>query len=306
MIISQTTILADSTSSKEKNQIFAIWFLAENFAFGIGFLLAYLTFQNDATLNLELLLFAMKIAFVFLLIEFFLSLLVKDKYTVRSEEKQKEKDQMESQEEKKTFGYKLPVIVTLSGFIISLGAGISIIFLNRFFQIHYNLELGTIAFLSSIMIFITAFWGKAMGDIADKFGRIPSIVSTQLVATVLLFILSTYPPLFLGIATLLIRNAFMNASSPVTSALLTDNVPIYQRARWSSISSLGWTTLFSIGNIIGGRIIDLYDFNVAFFITATLYLIGTLILLLIKEEDTILTTPIIYKSDTITPFESSD
>ena len=96
----------------------------------------------------------------------------------------------------------------------------------------------------------------------------------------------------------------MNASSPVTSALLTDNVPINQRARWSSISSLGWTTLFSIGNVIGGRIIDLFDFNVAFFTTASLYLIGTLILLLIKEKDVVLTTSITYQSESISHFES--
>ncbi len=284
--ISQTTILADSTSSKEKNQIFSLFFLAENLAFGVGNIIAFITFQNDNTLNLNLLLLAVKIAFIFLLIEFLLSLLVKDKYLVERESQTIRDDKYSDNEVKKqSFSLKIPIIVTISGYIISLGAGISIIFLNRFFNLHYGLSLETIALISAVMIFFTGFWGKIMGDLADKYDRVSSIVGTQMVATFLLFILSLYPPLILGIITLLIRNAFMNASSPVNNALLTDNIPISQRARWSSLASLGWVLLFSLGNIIGGYIIDLFDFSVAFFITACLYLLGTLLLLLLKNEE---------------------
>lgn len=288
--ISTTTILADSTTSNEKNQIFSLFFLADNIAFGIGNLVAFIAFQNDSSLNLYTLLFALKIGFVFLLIEFFLSFLVKDKYLIETHAKNAIQQVQDTTNKvlttvSKNISKKIPIIVITSGYVISFGAGISIIFLNRFFQIHYNLSLQFIAFISAIMIFFTGIWGKIMGDLADKLGRVFSIVSSQLVATFLLFILSLYPPLILGVITLLIRNAFMNASSPVSSALLTDNIPVSQRARWTSLSSLGWAILFSLGNIIGGYIIDVYDFNVAFFTTACLYLIGTLLLLLIKKDD---------------------
>lgn len=283
MQISQTTILADSTTSKEKNQVFSLFFMAENLAFGVGNLFAFLTFQADNSLSIDLLLFVIKIAFIFLFIEFILSLFVRDKYSNGSgKEKKERKDSLIIE---KIFSFKIPVIVTISGFIISFGAGISIIFLNRFFNIHYGLGLDIIALLSAIMIFFTAFWGKIMGDLADKYGRIISIVGSQLIATSLLFVLSTYPPLFLGIITLLIRNAFMNASSPVSNALLTDNIPITQRARWTSVGTLGWTLFFSLGNALGGRIIDDFGFNYAFFITATLYFLGTLFLLFLKDDD---------------------
>ncbi|MHA2363556.1 MAG: MFS transporter [Candidatus Hodarchaeales archaeon] len=290
---SQTTIIADSTTSHQKNQIFAIYFLVENFAFGLGNIVAYFVFQNYGNeVALETLLIIIQIATVTIIIEFFISFKIRDYKSLTDQKSSPQTIDLNlesakvSEEDTRFINRKfffIPFIVTLSGYLVSFGAGISVIFFPIFFNEKYGLSLDFITLVFAVMIFVTGIWGKLMGDLADRYGRVKSIFVTQLLAVFLLYLLSTYPPLILAILTLLVRNAFMNAGLPVINALLTDNVPKLHRARWSALNVIGWTILFGLGNVLGGRIIDLLDYWAAFFTTATLYLLGILILLLIKE-----------------------
>ena len=66
-----------------------------------------------------------------------------------------------------------------------------------------------------------------------------------------------------------------------------DLLPSNQRATFSAIDSLAFTAFNSASQPIGGVILDRYsqpfNFQLAFSVTGSIYLIGTLALLFIKE-----------------------
>ena len=301
IMANQTAIIADSTTSIEKNKVFSFLFLFNNLFSGIGNIIVYFIFTlNTNTVNISTLLIIFRIGAYLSIIELGLSFLIRDSKSLKETSNNKSLGAINGFNSINTSIYTtntkvysffskelfyLPFIVTLSGYIIALGAGVSIIFLQIFFINHYGVDPGFLSLVFALMIFFTAFWGKIMGDMADRIGRIKTIILTQLFATGLLYLLATYPPLIFAFITLIVRNAFMNGSSPINNALITDNVPKNFRGRWVALQGLGWGLFYSIGNIIGGVMIDTYGFWAAFLITATLYLIGTVLFVIIKEPN---------------------
>ena len=297
----QTAIIADSTTSIEKNRIFSLLFLFNNLFSGVGNIIVFFIFTiYTNAVNTSTLLIIFRIGACLSIVQLMLAFLIRDSKSLKETVDYKNTGTINdfsringnintSSTKTSSFFKKelfyLPFVVTISGYIIALGAGTSIIFLQIFFIRHYGVDPAFLSLIFALMIFFTAFWGKIMGDMADRFGRIKSIILTQLIATGLLYLLATYPPLVFAFVTLIDRNAFMNGSSPVSTALITDNVPKNFRGRWVALQVLGWGLFYSIGNIIGGALIDAYDFWSAFLVTATLYLIGTILIALIKEPN---------------------
>ena len=282
-------LIADSSISKQKNKVFAVVFLVDNLSNGFGNNISYFVFDLYGNIiSLTTLRIIFQLAALIGLVELVITFGLRDARALKDSENQAPFiTTMQLISKKISFFdrkvFFLPAIATLSGYFVSLGAGISIIFFPYFFNYYYGITPDILNLIFAVMIFVTAIFGMVMGFLADKFGRVKSIVILQLIAAVLLYILSVYPPLLFAIITLLVRNAFMNASSPAMNALLTDNVPQSFRARWVALQSFGWSLFYGIGNFIGGYIIDAYSFGTAFFITATLYFVGTLMLVFIKE-----------------------
>lgn len=305
----QITIVADSTISSEKNQIFSLIFLIDNLFAVVGAILGSITFAlYGDSINITTLLIIFQIGMVLSLVELVLAFMIRDSKSLKTEKDKQQpiviipkttistniKNIRQSFFSKQIF--ILPFLVVTAGCIIGLGAGTSIIFLQIFFIRYYNLDPAFLSGMFALMGLITAVWGKLMGNLADKIGRIKTIISTQLIATTLLYLLATYPPVLIALITLLVRNAFMNGSGPIRSALITDNVPKNFRARWIALQAAGWSFFYSLGNFIGGSLIDAYGFWAAFLVTATLYLIGTLLFVLIKEPTTQITRVIDNKN----------
>ncbi len=127
------------------------------------------------------------------------------------------------------------------------------------------------------MSVFTAIWGKVISNLADRYGQIELIVVNQLVSVTLLFVLSTYPPVFLAFSTLVIRNAVMNGVGPIANAVLMEYTPRIQRAKITALNQVSWQVSFSIGNIIGGIVVDSIGFRIPIITTASLYLISTIL-----------------------------
>ncbi len=296
-------LVADSVKGSKMNETFGTLFLLSQLFGAVGNIVSYFIFStNGGQLSLDTLLLTVRAGVVFSAITAVLTLFYVDP-RYKSLEVSSNNNSASSNEpdnngmvasdlelhESRTFKmsryqYFMVIIILLSNYVLTIGAGISIPFIPRFFQTYYKLNLDDLSLVFALMMVLTGFWGKYMATLADKFGRIKMIVVNQGFATLLLFVLASYPPVYIAITTILVRNAAMNASGPVASALTYDNLSSEKRGIYSSANSVGWSILFGTGQAIGGRLIDSFGFSVAFLTTATLYLISTLMIAILRDE----------------------
>ncbi|MCH8908505.1 MAG: MFS transporter, partial [Candidatus Heimdallarchaeota archaeon] len=166
-------------------------------------------------------------------------------------------------------------LTLMAAFLIGFGAGITIPFLPRFFFDVYEVDLADLSLIFALLTIITAIWGKINANLADKYGRVELIVINQMVSVTLLIVLSFYPPLAFAFLVLIIRNAVMNGVGPVNAAIQMEYTPRKYRSQINALNTLAWAFLFSIGQIIGGYLVDTYGFWLPIRLTAGFYFLAT-------------------------------
>jgi MFS family permease len=134
------------------------------------------------------------------------------------------------------------------GFLISIGAGQVIPFLNLFIQGKFGLDLATlngVFALTSVGTFIAIL---AQPVLARRLGQIGSVVMVQAASIPFVVILGFSPVLWTVIAAMMVRNSLMNASNPIFTAFAMEQVTSAERATLSA----AMTVLWSAGWVIGG------------------------------------------------------
>lgn len=186
--------------------------------------------------------------------------------------------------------YRTPLIIVLADFVIAFGAGIIIPFLPRYFESPHGpyavsisdltLIFATAPLLTAILSAVALYFGK-------KIGRARAVFAIELIAVILLFCFSFFPPLWLILIIYIVRQAAMNSGWPLINAIVMDLLPANQRATFSAIDSLAFTAFNSLSQPIGGKILDdnpyYSGFRMSFYITSGVYLVGVIMLLFIKE-----------------------
>ncbi|MFV2014679.1 MAG: MFS transporter [Candidatus Heimdallarchaeota archaeon] len=294
-------LFADSIPAENRNKVFGTQFLLSNSASAIGNLVGYFIFkgmdtEEIASLDVELIKFSILIATLTQVIAFSFMLLLKDRNTVSEAEEGTIASNYirENKNTRTEFGrnwYKTGIIdrsefapgslqiislSLVSAYIIGMGAGISIPYFPRFFFDIYKIDLADLSILFAFMTLITALWGKVNTNLADRFGRVELIVANQLISVTLLVLLSTYPPLIFALLTLIVRNAAMNGVGPVATAIQMEYSPRKYRSKINALNMVAWVVLFSVGQMIGGWLVDNYSFRLPILITASLYFLSTI------------------------------
>ncbi|MFX0066476.1 MAG: MFS transporter [Candidatus Hermodarchaeota archaeon] len=174
------------------------------------------------------------------------------------------------------------IILLICNLIIGTGAGMTIKFFPTFYYTIYSIEpvaLQVIMGLTSIATGLTSL-------VAQRFslerGRAQIIFAVQGMATACLFIIAFYPPLQLLVPIFIARGSLMNASQPLSRSILMDVVPKRHRGKVNSIQTLSWGLFWNFSAALGGFLIgDNNNFQLCFLVTAGLYVIGTLPILLL-------------------------
>ena len=171
------------------------------------------------------------------------------------------------------------VRLILPGFLISLGAGQVIPYLNVFVQGKFGLDL-----LSLNAVFALTSLGTTLAilfqpALARRVGRIGSVVLVQGVSIPFLAVLGFSPILWTVIGAMAIRNSLMNAGNPIFNAFAMERLPPRERATYAAAASLAW----SLGWVIAGPWYSLLQATLGFtagyavnFVTIiVLYTLGT-------------------------------
>lgn len=166
--------------------------------------------------------------------------------------------------------------------IIALGAGLTIPFINLFFNSVFNIDshiFGLIGMGTSILVLFTTL---IVPLVNRKFGYKIAITASQLLSVLMLILLAFTEifshwtgMLYLAVACYMLRTPFMNMARPMTSELTMNYVGEANQELMSALVSSVWSGSWVISSKIFQvlRNWDLAYYQI-FFITAGFYLFG--------------------------------
>ena len=172
-------------------------------------------------------------------------------------------------------------------FILGMGAGLIIPFLNLYFRERFLLPARTIGiFFALLQFFMLA--GILIGPLlSKKFGMIKTIVSTQFSSIPFMVILAFTYNLPLAVVSFLFRGALMNMSQPISTNFAMEKVKEKEQTLTNALLMLSWTGSWAASANLGGRLIKAYSFTPPLLITVGLYIISSVLYYLFfsSEED---------------------
>ena len=134
------------------------------------------------------------------------------------------------------------------GFLIALGAGQVIPFLNVFVQGKFGLDLAALNVIFAITSLGTAIAILLQPALARRFGKVGSVTLVQGASLPFLVVLGFSPVLWTVIVAMAVRNSLMNAGNPIANAFAMERLRPGERATYAATGSLLW----SLGWVIAG------------------------------------------------------
>jgi len=162
-------------------------------------------------------------------------------------------------------------------FILGMGAGLIIPFLNLYFRERFLLPARTIGIFFALLEFFMLA-GILIGPLlSKKFGMIKTIVSTQLSSIPFMLVLAFAYSLPLAVASFLFRGALMNMSQPISTNFAMEKVKEKEHALANALLMLSWTASWAASANLGGRLIKAYSFTPPLLFTVGLYIISSVL-----------------------------
>lgn len=192
----------------------------------------------------------------------------------------------------KSYNWKKIFRGLLPMFLISVGAGLTIPFMNLYFNSVFNLNSDGYALMGSIAAVFVFLGGMLTPILRRKLGYGLSIAITQFSAILFLVCLASTElysnlgfAMWLAAGAFIVRQPLMNMASPITSELVMKYVGEQNRELISAIETGLWNASWFISAKIFQllRGLDLPYYQI-FIITAILYSLGTVTYLLLVKK----------------------
>lgn len=287
------SLFADSVESGARSEVYAWVHLVRQFGMAVGPLVNIALFLILGDIwDLDVLKGVMTVGILISMISLIILALYDDRKSLGEESDRivdQDLDNSQNNNNKNSkYSKSLVIIVVLmtSNLIIGFGAGMTIKFFPVFFMTIYALT----PILVQIIMAGTSILTGVASIIAQRLslrsgragGRAAMIFVVQGIATLCLFIIAAYPPVFILIPIFLARGSLMNASQPLSRSILMDVVPKKHRGGVNALQALAWGLFWNVSAALGGYLIGpTNNFQLCFLITGSIYVIGTLPILIL-------------------------
>lgn len=172
----------------------------------------------------------------------------------------------------------LLVRLLLPNALIGLGAGLLIPFLNVFFRVTFHITDLLLGLLFAGGGLATAIATLTVPPLAQRLGRIRTLVSTQLASLPFLILMGFSEHLGWAALGYLARGVFMPMASPLYSLFVMEHVAAEERATVNGISAMCWNVIWAAGSWTSGYVQIAWGFNPLFIATTAIYLVGTILM----------------------------
>ncbi|MDA3809664.1 MAG: MFS transporter, partial [Spirochaetaceae bacterium] len=288
---SAESILANSLVSGNRSKSYARVHMFQQFGMASGPILnTLLFFILGDRWELDILKKVMIIGLFISLISIIMLLFMKDHHAMGEESE----GSLAKNEEKaeNVFSLKtqkaVPRILITSSFIIGTGAGMTVKFFPVFFRDIYGFQPIAVQIILGCSFFVTGLVSLLAQKHSVKKGRPQMIILVQGLSILCLISMGFYPPVWLLIPLFIARGALMNAAQPLNRSIMMDFIPKNKRGFWNSLQTVAWGLFWNASAAIGGFLIGKDNYALCFFITAAVYIIGTIpnimLISLVKKE----------------------
>jgi MFS family permease len=185
---------------------------------------------------------------------------------------------------------RLYVRLILPGSLIGLGAGMTMPFMNLYIEQKFGSSFEELGQLFAWTSIATAVALMVQPILADKFGKVKSVVLVQGASLPFLIVLGYSTSFPLVVLALFVRGALMNMGNPIFSAYSMERIPPREHATFSSLTTSMWALGWAAGSWFSGTIRDaigfLPGFNILFALMALLYATSMVLLWVwfVREE----------------------
>lgn len=155
--------------------------------------------------------------------------------------------------------------------ILGLGAGLFIPFMNVFFKLQFDVPdalLGTLFALGAVGMGVASLAGPPL---AQRLGKVRTIVWTQSLSIPFLLIMAFVPVLWISALAFVLRYALMPMSAPIYSLFVMEQVAPEDRATVNGWSTMAWNLLFAGSAWLSGQLQLLWGFGPIFLVVCAIY-----------------------------------
>ncbi len=138
------------------------------------------------------------------------------------------------------------VRLLMPNFLIALGAGQIIPYLNVFIEGKFGLDLTALNFIFAIAGLGTVLAMMAQPALATRFGKVGTVVLVQGLSIPFLLVLGFSPILWTVIVAMTVRTSLMNAGHPLANAFAMERLPAAERAVYAATASLLWSLAWAL------------------------------------------------------------
>lgn len=140
--------------------------------------------------------------------------------------------------------------------IIGLGAGLTIPFINLYFESRFAFSASNVSVVYGIaqVFSIVAFLASPL--LARRFGGVRTVVACQMLSIPFFFAMAFTGSVALAVVAFLGRHALMNMAGPVNSQFAMEVVPAHQRVLTNGLREISWNATFLLGTSAGGWMIE--------------------------------------------------
>lgn len=164
--------------------------------------------------------------------------------------------------------------IVLNFFLIGVGAGLVIPFMNLYFASRFRCTSTQIGMFFSIAQVCTALAALLGPAVSRRFGMLRTATASQLLSLPFLVTLGAERRLSVAVASFWVRATLMQASTPLVQTFIMETLPPALRARSTSLGNLVWNIGWAASATLAGVVIQHLGYAVPFYITAALYFLA--------------------------------
>jgi MFS family permease len=269
---SSGALLAEKADNSRRNSVFSLYGFAQSIAFGVGSL------AIPGVLIFEYLGFSGSMSHGLLFFTFGLLSLVSIVMLLRVQENKKKRVEQDSvnatTERSRKDSRMILAKYSLAGAIIAVGAGMVVPLMTAWLRLQYGIPdtvSGPILGVVSIVIGAATLTGPML---AKKFGLVKSIVITQAISTVFMFLTPLSPNYVLASSVYTVRAFLMNMASPLSQSLIMGLVREDERGMASGVNTALWRLPNALSTYVGAFLMSLGLLSAPFFIATALYVLS--------------------------------
>ncbi len=165
----------------------------------------------------------------------------------------------------------------LPNLIVGIGAGLSIPFMNLYFNDVFHTPAHMIGIFYSLQQMLMIIGLLVAPVIAERIGKIRTVVASQIISIPFLVILGTTKYLMLAVIAFLARAAFMNMAQPLYINFAMEKVHHEDQPLTNALLTIAFTAGWGVSANFGGYLIEHFSYTHPFIATSVFYLISTAI-----------------------------